>query len=151
MHLSLSLYAYNESQRLSTENNTLVENATNHNLHLFWQLTMVIHETLRLYSPVAAITREALKDMKFGNIHIPKGVLIWIMILTSHTDPDTWGPDSYRFNPERFANGITGACKLPHMYMPFGMGPRVCLGRDLAMTELKMLLSLILSKFSFCP
>ena len=111
---------------------------------------MVIHETLRLYSPVPVIPREALKDMKFGNIHIPKGVVIWTMVLTSHTNPDIWGPDSYRFNPERFANGITGACKLPHMYMPFGMGPRVCLGRDLAMTELKMLLSLILSKFSFC-
>ncbi|RYR46949.1 hypothetical protein Ahy_A07g032823 [Arachis hypogaea] len=71
------------------------------------------------------------------------------MPLSSHTDPDIWGSDAYKFKPERFANGVSGACKLPHMYMPFGMGPRVCLGRDLAITELKILLSLIFSNFSF--
>ncbi|XP_057724504.1 cytochrome P450 714C2-like [Arachis stenosperma] len=113
------------------------------------QLTMVIHETLRLYSPIPVISREALKDMKFGDLNVPKGVLIWAMPLSSHTDPDIWGSDAYKFKPERFANGVSGACKLPHMYMPFGMGPRVCLGRDLAITELKILLSLILSNFSF--
>ncbi|KAL1308355.1 hypothetical protein HN51_050298 [Arachis hypogaea] len=113
------------------------------------QLTMVIHETLRLYSPIPVISREALKDMKFGNLNVPKGVIIWAMTLTSHTDTDIWGLDAYKFKPERFANGVSGACKLPHMYMPFGMGPRVCLGRDLAITELKILLSLILCNFSF--
>ncbi|CAK9142342.1 unnamed protein product [Ilex paraguariensis] len=113
------------------------------------QTTMVIHESLRLYSPVAVVSREALKDMKFGDINVPKGVNLWTFVLTLHTDPEIWGPDSYKFNPERFANGITGACKLPHLYMPFGVGPRVCLGQNLAMVELKILLSFILSNFSF--
>ncbi|KAL5537891.1 hypothetical protein UlMin_045592 [Ulmus minor] len=113
------------------------------------QLTMVIHESLRLYPPVTVVSREAFKDMKFGNIFVPKGVNIWTMVLTLHTDPEIWGPDSFEFNPERFANGITGACKLPHLYMPFGVGPRVCLGQNLAMAELKVLVALILSKFSF--
>ncbi|CAK9142340.1 unnamed protein product [Ilex paraguariensis] len=113
------------------------------------QTTMVIHESLRLYSPVAVVSREALKDMKFGDINVPKGVNLWTFVLTLHTDPEIWGPDSYKFNPERFANGITGACKLPHLYMPFGVGPRVCLGQNLAMVELKILLSFILTNFSF--
>ncbi|KAJ4829816.1 hypothetical protein Tsubulata_025326 [Turnera subulata] len=112
------------------------------------QLTMVIHETLRLYPPVAVVSREALKDMKFGGITIPKGVNIWTVALTLHTDPEIWGPDAYSFNPGRFGNGIAGACKLPHVYMPFGVGPRVCLGQNLAMAELKILISLVLSNFS---
>lgn len=109
---------------------------------------MVIHESLRLYPPVPLVSREAFKDMKFGDIEVPKGVNLWTMVVSSHTDADTWGSDACQFNPNRFANGITGACKLPHLYMPFGVGPRVCLGQNLAMYELKILISLILSKFS---
>ena len=112
-------------------------------------MTMVILEALRLYPPVSVVSREAFKDMKFGNISVPKGVNVWTMVLTLHTDPNNWGPDSYKFNPQRFSDGITGACKLPHLYMPFGVGPRKCLGQNLAMVELKILMALILSKFSF--
>ncbi|CAN6718970.1 unnamed protein product [Malus baccata var. baccata] len=87
------------------------------------KLTMVIHESLRLYPPVSVVSREDFKDMKFGDIQVPKVINVWIMVITFHTDPELWGPDSYAFNPNRFANGITGACKLPHLYMPFGVGP----------------------------
>jgi cytochrome P450 len=113
------------------------------------QLTMVINESLRLYPPVAVVSREALVDMKFGNIQVPKGVNLWTLVVTLHTDPENWGPDALKFKPDRFANGITGACKLPHLYMPFGVGPRVCLGQNLAMVELKVLIALIVSNFSF--
>ncbi|KAL3531004.1 hypothetical protein ACH5RR_010326 [Cinchona calisaya] len=112
-------------------------------------LTMVVNESLRLYPPVSVISREAFKDMKFGNINIPEGVNVWTFVLTLHTDPEIWGPDSYQFKPDRFANGITSACKLPHLYMPFGVGPRVCLGQNLALVEMKILIALILSNFSF--
>ncbi|KAL7152127.1 hypothetical protein ABFS83_04G076500 [Erythranthe nasuta] len=111
-------------------------------------LTMVINESLRLYPPVTVVSREAFKDMKFGGIDVPKGVNLWTFVLSLHTDPGVWGPDAYDFNPERFANGITGACKFPHLYMPFGVGPRVCLGQNLALVELKVLIALIVSNFS---
>lgn len=110
---------------------------------------MVIYESLRLYPPAGAIAREALNELEFVGICIPKGVTIWILITTLHTDPDIWGPDSYQFKPERFANGTTGACKLPYLFMPFGFGPRICLGQNLAMVELKILVAHILSNFSF--
>jgi cytochrome P450 family 714 subfamily C len=113
------------------------------------QLTMVIHETLRLYPPAPLLSRQAFKDMKFGNIDVPKGTELWILIMSLHTNPEIWGDDAYKFNPERFANGTAGACKDPHVYMLFGVGPRVCLGQHLAMLELKMLIALILSHFSF--
>lgn len=112
-------------------------------------LAMVINESLRLYPPVAIISREALRDLKIQDIHIPKGVSVWTLALTLHTDPQVWGEDAYQFNPERFVNGVNGACKFPHLYMPFGVGPRVCLGQNLAMLEMKILISLVLSSFSF--
>ncbi|KAK3015521.1 hypothetical protein RJ639_005769 [Escallonia herrerae] len=93
--------------------------------------------------------REALEDIKFGGITVPKGVDVWIVVTRLHTDPEIWGPDAYKFNPERFASGVTGACKQPHMYMPFGFGPRVCPGQNLALAELKVLIAVIVAKFSF--
>ncbi|KAB2614823.1 cytochrome P450 714C2-like [Pyrus ussuriensis x Pyrus communis] len=60
---------------------------------------------------------------------------------------DMKGPDLYPFNPNRFVNRITS--NLPHLYMPFGVGPRGCLGQNFAMVELKVLIALIVSNFSF--
>ncbi|KAK6228376.1 hypothetical protein QUC31_006259 [Theobroma cacao] len=114
-------------------------------------LTMVISETLRLYPPGAIISREALEDMKFGDIHVPKGVNIWLLPATLHQDPEIWGPDADKFNPERFSNGVSGACKFPHVYLPFGFGPHTCLGQHFALAELKLLLALALSNFTFSP
>ncbi|KAM7496334.1 hypothetical protein LguiA_020748 [Lonicera macranthoides] len=111
------------------------------------QLTMFINESLRLYPTGPVVSREALEDMKVGDIYVPKGVVLWIVLPTLHTDPEIWGPDSYKFNPDRFANGVAGACKLSYMYMPFGAGLRTCLGQNLGMVELKILISLILSNF----
>jgi cytochrome P450 len=104
---------------------------------------------MRLYPPVPVVSRETLKDMKFGNIQVPKGVNVWTLLVTLHQDLDIWGLDAKEFKPERFANGASGACKLPHVYMPFGVGPRTCLGQNLAMAELTILLALIVSNFSF--
>ncbi|KAK4593111.1 hypothetical protein RGQ29_017315 [Quercus rubra] len=112
-------------------------------------LTMVIHESLRLYPPVPVVSREAFRDMKFGDIDVPKGVNVWTLMVSLHQDPDIWGPNADIFNPKRFANGVSGACKLPYVYMPFGVGPRTCLGQNFAMAELKILLALIVSNFSF--
>ncbi|KAL2536629.1 Cytochrome [Forsythia ovata] len=112
-------------------------------------LTMVILETLRLYPPVAYVVREALQDVIFKGIHIPKGINIQIPIPVLHQDPDLWDSNVHQFNPERFAGGIAGACKIPQAYMPFGLGTRTCAGQHFAMAELKVILSLILSKFSF--
>lgn len=110
---------------------------------------MVIQETLRLYPPAAFVVRTAIQDIKLKDILIPKGINIQIPIPVLQQDFELWGPDAQKFNPERFANGVIGACKIPQAYMPFGIGPRVCAGQHLAMTELKVILSLILLKFRF--
>lgn len=111
---------------------------------------MVIQETMRLYSITPLILRETLQeDIKFGDIWFPGGVELMIPVAALHHDPYIWGPDAGEFNPERFANGASKACKFPYLYMPFGFGPRVCLGLNFAMAELKVILSLMLGKFSF--
>ncbi|RVW89433.1 Cytochrome P450 714C2 [Vitis vinifera] len=111
-------------------------------------LKMVIQEVLRLYPGVAFVSRQTLKDVKLGDILVPKGVNIWIWIPALHQDPELWGSDAEKFNPERFANGISGACKSPNAYIPFGVGTRMCPGQNLAITEMKILFTIILSHFS---
>ncbi|KAK3009135.1 hypothetical protein RJ639_013912 [Escallonia herrerae] len=112
-------------------------------------LTMVIQETLRLYPPVADMVRETMQDVSLNGIHIPKGINLQITRPTLHQDPNLWGPDAHQFNPERFSEGLKGACTSPHVYMPFGAGTRICAGQHFAMAELKVILSQILSRFSF--
>ncbi|KAL0393911.1 UNVERIFIED_CONTAM: cytochrome [Sesamum latifolium] len=63
--------------------------------------------------------KEAFK-IKIGNIRVPKGVNVWTMVTALHTDTALWGADALEFKPQRFENGIAGACKSPNAYMPFG-------------------------------
>lgn len=115
------------------------------------QLTMVIQETLRLYPPASLMMREALTDIKIGSLDVPRGTIVQVARLMLHLDKDAWGPDASEFRPDRFTNGVAAACKPAHMYMPFGLGPRTCLGQNLAMIELKVVLARLLSRFSFSP
>ena len=110
---------------------------------------MVIHETLRLFPPGPLVTRQALEDIKLKNITVPKGINIQIPISILHQDTRLWGLDAHLFNPNRFSNGILNACKNPYAYLPFGIGPHVCAGQHFAMVELKVIMSLVLSKFEF--
>ncbi|KAL8144474.1 hypothetical protein V2J09_017506 [Rumex salicifolius] len=112
-------------------------------------LNMFIQEALRLYSPGAFVTREALQDVRLGDLTIPKGVNIWTLIPALHRDPDLWGPNALLFKPERFAGGVSNACKVPQAYIPFGLGPRNCLGKNFALLELKIILSHLLPAFTF--
>lgn len=117
--------------------------------HLTLKVTMVIQEALRLFPPAGFVVRETLEEVRIGNITIPKGVCTWTLISTLHRDPTIWGPDANKFRPERFADGISKACKFSQAYIPFGLGTRLCVGRNFAMMELKIVISFIVSKFKF--
>ncbi|KAL1827572.1 hypothetical protein ACET3Z_005984 [Daucus carota] len=113
-------------------------------------LKMIIQEILRLYPGVGFTVREALADVQIGSkVRVPKGVNTWIWSIAMHRDPQLWGPDALKFNPERFSNGVSGACKIPQAYIPFGLGPRTCPGKNLGMMELTVMFSLVLANFSF--
>lgn len=110
---------------------------------------MILQEVLRLYPSAPLTTRTPTKTMKLGNITLPVGVDLMLLIGLLHLDPDTWGHDANEFKPERFSDGISNATQNQFSFLPFSTGPRVCIGQQLAMIEAKMALAMILQRFSF--
>ncbi|CAM6090437.1 unnamed protein product [Calypogeia fissa] len=111
--------------------------------------TMILHETLRFFPPIPLIGRLCLKENSVGRYTIPAGVEILIPTAVIHRDKELWGDDADQFLPTRFANGISKACKHVMGYLPFGSGPRTCIGQTLAMAEAKALLAVILPAFTW--
>ena len=105
----------------------------------------VVDETMRLYPPVWVISRTAVCDDEVGNFQVPAGSEILIFPYITHRHPRWWAePD--QFLPERFAaensrNRIRGS------YLPFGAGPRTCVGLNFAMTEILVVLAIVLQRF----
>ncbi|XP_054487008.2 thromboxane-A synthase [Agelaius phoeniceus] len=114
-------------------------------------LDMVIAETLRMYPPAFRFTREAAKDCIVLGQHIPAGAVIEIAVGHLHHNPEFW-PDPEKFIPERFTEEAKKE-RHPFAYLPFGAGPRGCLGMKMGLLETKITLLRILQKFKFktCP
>eukprot|EP01018_Ginkgo_biloba_P017261 Gb_22679 [translate_table: standard] len=111
---------------------------------------MVLNECLRLYPPSVTITRETYREkMELGSVCLRKGTQLVIPTIAIHHDRHVWGDDADEFNPERFGEGIGKACKQPWAFMPFGMGPRICVGQNFAMQEAKIAVAMILQRFAF--
>lgn len=109
------------------------------------QLNMVINESLRLYPPATVLPRMAFEDIKLGDLHIPKGLSVWIPVLAIHHSKELWGKDANEFNPERFASKPF----TPGRFIPFAAGPRNCIGQSFAIMEAKIILAMLISRFSF--
>lgn len=108
-------------------------------------------ETLRKYPPVGIIGRECTKDYKVPNTDaiIEEGTRIFISVLGLHRDEEYY-PDSNKFDPERFTEE-NKAKRHPYTYLPFGEGPRICIGLRFGVMQAKTGLALILSKFKVLP
>ncbi|KAK7257106.1 hypothetical protein RIF29_30834 [Crotalaria pallida] len=112
-------------------------------------VTMILYEVLRLYPPVSAVTRVVTKETRIGNLTLPAGAFATIPTMLVHRDSELWGDDAEEFKPERFSEGILKATKGQVSFLPFGWGPRICIGQNYALLEAKMALCLILQHFSF--
>ncbi|KAG9451182.1 hypothetical protein H6P81_011147 [Aristolochia fimbriata] len=112
-------------------------------------VNMVLLEVLRLYCPVIAMFRKASKDMKLGKLMIPKDTTISMPVAMIHRDKEYWGEDANEFNPLRFTDGAARAAKHPNALIPFSVGPRTCIGQNFAMLEAKLVIAMILQRFSF--
>ncbi|THG08714.1 hypothetical protein TEA_024116 [Camellia sinensis var. sinensis] len=112
-------------------------------------MTMIFYEVLRLYPAVPLLVRTVHKKTKVGNFVLPPGLELLLSVMSIHRDCETWGEDVMEFKPERFSEGITKATKTPSTFLPFGGGPRNCIGQNFAMIEAKIALAMILQRFSF--
>ena len=107
---------------------------------------MIVCETLRLYPPVWLLPRKAINDDRLGPHQIPANSDVLVSVYTIHRHPKFW-EDAERFDPERFApdkNTERDACA----YIPFGAGPRTCLGSRFGLMEVILTVATIGQRFS---
>ncbi|MEU9207210.1 cytochrome P450 [Streptomyces sp. NPDC048415] len=111
----------------------------------------VLDESLRLWPTAPAFAREARQDTVLGGVH-PMRQGAWALVLTSmlHRDPDVWGADAERFDPDRFDAKAVRA-RPAHTFKPFGTGARACIGRQFALHEATLVLGLLLRRYELRP
>ncbi|XP_053673740.1 probable cytochrome P450 6a17 [Anopheles nili] len=110
-------------------------------------LGCIISETLRMYPPVASIHRETTQPYQLANgAIIPKGIGVIISNLAFHYDPEHF-PNPYAFKPDRFAG--TTDWKNNFSYLPFGEGPRMCIGMRFALLQTRLGLAMLLRNYNF--
>lgn len=107
--------------------------------------TMVIEEALRLYPPIWILDRVAIADDVISNYHVPANSVVVIGTYTLHRHPKYW-TDPETFNPYRFRKNNPNR-HTKYAYIPFNIGPRVCIGKHLALLMMKTILPMILQRF----
>lgn len=107
----------------------------------------VVEEGLRLYPPAWTMTRESTVDQEIEGYAIPKGSSVFMSVFELHRNPDLWEhPTS--FNPENFhAEAVKNRPRFN--YLPFGAGPRICIGQQFALMEMQLLLAAMVKRFNF--
>jgi cytochrome P450 len=108
-------------------------------------LMNVITESMRLYPPAYALGREAVADCELGEYKVPKGTTLFIVPWVSHRDK-RWFADPLEFRPDRWNNDF--AKTLPrYAYLPFGGGPRLCIGNSFALMEAAIILGSVMQRY----
>ena len=106
---------------------------------------LVFDETLRLYPPAWVITRRTLESINVEGFEIPGNSLVIVSPWIVHRNEQAW-PNSEQFNPDRFVGST------PMLgYLPFGSGPRLCIGRDMARLQGTQILSHITQHWQLRP
>ncbi|KFP21782.1 Cytochrome P450 3A24, partial [Egretta garzetta] len=110
-------------------------------------LDMVVNESLRLFPPGGRIERVCKKTVELNGVTIPKGMVVMIPAYVLHRDPGYW-PEPEEFRPERFSKENKESID-PYTFLPFGAGPRNCIGMRFALLIVKVAVVVLLQNFSF--
>uniref|UniRef100_A0A8B9GPU8 Cytochrome P450 3A n=1 Tax=Astyanax mexicanus TaxID=7994 RepID=A0A8B9GPU8_ASTMX len=108
-------------------------------------LEAALNESMRLFPVVARLERVCKETIEINGLTIPQGTSIMIPVFPLHRDPEYWS-DPSTFNPERFTKGNKENVD-PYVYMPFGSGPRNCIGMRFALLAMKLAIVEILQRF----
>ncbi|KAI1856659.1 uncharacterized protein JN550_013723 [Neoarthrinium moseri] len=103
-----------------------------HNPYSFW--------------PAVFTNREATRNVIICGFHIPKGTKLVLSPYVTNLSPRVWGPDSHEFHPKRWDN-LSGEAAGPYGIETFSNGPRICIGKQYAIMEIKTLLVELVSHF----
>ena len=136
------------AQRAQAEVDKVLQGQTpgpEHLSQLPW-LGATLKEALRLYPPIAALmSRRTLAPITLGGCVVPQGAMLRITPWVLHRD-ERWFAQADRFMPERF---LEGAPPIPKgAWIPFGVGPRVCIGQHFAMLEMTLLAAMLLQRYT---
>jgi cytochrome P450 len=106
---------------------------------------MVVDESMRLYPPAWGFSRQALADDTLGGFRLPREWLAFVIPYVLHRHPSYWeDPDSFdpgRFSPERSAD------RPKFVYLPFGAGPRQCIGNQFALIEAQLSVATLAQRY----
>ncbi|MDR8394302.1 cytochrome P450 [Aliifodinibius sp. S!AR15-10] len=112
-------------------------------------MEMVLKESVRLYPPVWIISRKAIDNDMIDGYTIPAGSTVTLCIYTLHRHPEFWD-DPEAFIPERFS-GEQSQNRDKYAYLPFGGGPRSCIGKYFALMEAQLVLAMICRQYHLKP
>lgn len=107
-----------------------------------------VEEALRLHPPIWIFQRVATEAVTVGGYPVEPGAVVWLVPYLTHRDPEFW-PDPERYDPTRFDDAK--AARSNFAYYPFGGGPRLCVGANLALAKTVMIVSSVLRHFRVVP
>ncbi|MFE0176012.1 cytochrome P450 [Streptomyces sp. NPDC059002] len=116
-------------------------------LHRLTYVENTILEAMRLFPPGWLLSRRVRRPFALGDLYLRRNAVLLVSPYALHRDPAHW-KDPERFDPDRFRDSTHGEAHKA-AFLPFGYGPRVCIGRGVALMELKMIVATLLRRFRF--
>ena len=110
-------------------------------------LRRIIDESMRLFPPAWSVERTALEEDHFDGHRVAPGDMVMLSIWATHRNEEHW-PDPDRFDPDRFLPA-NSAGRHRMAFLPFGLGPRMCIGKHFALFELQAMLATLLPRLHF--
>jgi len=113
-------------------------------------LNATVKESMRLHAVAGSTStiREADRDVEIAGVDVPKGTVVWLPVIGMHLSDETWG-DALAFRPGRWLADGGISSDAAAAYMPFGRGPRDCIGQNMAITSTKVYVIEMLRRFWF--
>ena len=138
-------------KRLESELDNVLKGSPAMSFHLpkLPYLKQVIQESMRIYPPVWGLARKSTVDSHFNGFRIPRNSYISVIIYAVHRHPEFW-PNPERFDPDRFSPNNNGN-RHSYAYLPFSAGPRACIGANMSMLEIQLILAQLLQRFDVIP